>query len=66
MKKVWTVENKRWLPHRAYGQFVFRENKERSRGYRNQHLRKTKRKRARKLKRNEAVKNDAAEPQILA
>jgi len=44
---------------RAYGQFVFRENKERFLGYRSQHLRETKMKRARKLKAKEAVKNDA-------
>lgn len=45
---------------REYGQFVFRENKERFWGYRSQHLREAKRKTARKRKKAEAVKNDAA------
>jgi len=45
---------------RVHGRFVFRENKERLWGYGSQHLREAKRKRARKRKKAEAVKNDTA------
>ena len=45
---------------RDYGQFVFRDNKERFWGYRSQFLREAKRKRARKRKEAEAVKSDTA------